>query len=836
MKALKLFLAACMLGACTGAVSLQNGDEILLDSWKLNREGTSQKYDVKVPSTVAGVLYEQGYFGKEDILNGTAYYDVDKSIFDDAWIYKTTFDLDLAEGKHYDLVFNGLNYYADITLNGTQIAASDTTYGVFIVREYDVTKLLQKKNTLEVKVSRAVARDLNIGFVDWNPRPLDESMGIIQGVKLCASGAVSIQDVYVIPSLDTESFAEANLEVRVTLRNNQDTPVCGDIVLDLQDAGVCRVPVELEAGEEKIVSLTPEQAANLHVENPRVWWTYDLGTPELYALNVAVETEGAVSDKFDVTFGIREITSALNEYGYRQFTLNGKDILIKGAGWTDDIFLRDTPESIDQQLHYVMDMNMNCVRFENIWGKDDLVYDLCDQYGLLALVGWSCQWEWESYCGIPEIHHVGCIYEPKEIDLAVRYFEDQVIRLHNHPAVFAWMTGSDCVPIYELEKQYLEVYEKYDYRPYISSAKSLKSELTGWSGSKMAGPYEYVAPDYWYFDTNYGGAFGFNTETGIGANIPQAESLAKMIPADQLWPITDAWGKHCTTSTTAMNNMDVLTNVMNNMYGEAADFNDYVRKGHALDYDGTRAMFEAFRVNTPVSTGIVQWMLNSAWPSIYWQLYDYYGAPVAAYYGTKKACEPVQLIYNYKDSHVYLVNEGLFAGDVVATVKVYDDSSALLCEQTKTVGTSYRNTADVFDLTNFDGKPHFVALEIKDAEGNFVADNFYCIAAKRNVYDFKESTWYDSPITSYSDLHFAFAQPEAGVTMETSYADGVYTVVLKNDSQYVSYMNVLKAKDAKGNLVVPAYWSDNFFPLLPGQTKTVTCKVDKEGLTIELDA
>ena len=826
MKSLKLMLAAGMLSACTGAVTLQDGEDLLLDSWTLTREGTSEQYDVKVPSTVAGALYEQGYFGEEDILNGTAYYDVDKSIFDDAWVYETEFKLDLAEGTHYDLVFNGLNYYADITLNGTQIAASDTTYGVFIKREYNVTDLLKKNNKLEVKVRRAVSRDLNIGFVDWNPRPLDESMGITQTVKLCASGSVSIEDVYVIPSLDTKAFAEANLEVRVTLKNNNDAPVAGEIALDLQDAGVCNVPFELQAGEEKIVTVTPEQAANLHVENPRVWWTYDLGTPELYALNVAVETEGVVSDKFDVTFGIREITSALNEYGYRQFTLNGKDILIKGAGWTDDIFLRDTPESIDMQLQYVKDMNMNCVRFENIWGKDDTVYDLCDQYGLLALVGWSCQWEWESYCGIPEIHHVGCIYEPKEIDLAARYFEDQVIRLHNHASVFAWMTGSDCVPIEELEARYLEIYNKYDYRPYISSAKSLESKLTGWSGSKMAGPYEYVAPDYWYFDTKNGGAFGFNTETGIGANLPQAESLAKMIPADQLWPVSDAWSKHCTTSTTAMNTMDVLTNVMNNVYGEAADFNDYVRKGHALDYDGTRAMFEAFRVNTPVSTGVVQWMLNSAWPSIYWQLYDYYGVPAAAYYGTKKACEPVQLIYNYKDSHVYLVNEGLLEGDVEVTAKVYDAASVLLSDASKTLATSYRNTVDAFDMSAYDGKAYFLALEVKDAEGNFLADNFYCIGAERNVYDWKNGTWYDTPITSYSDLSFAFAQPKAAIAMDVTYADGVYNVAVTNNSEYISYMNILKAKDAEGNLVVPAFWSDNFFPLLPGQTKTVTCKAE----------
>ena len=653
-----MILCAALIGACTTPVALSQGEEVIIDHWTLSQEGDKTVYDVEVPSTVAGVLCDAGVFG-ENLLDGLNYFDVDKSIFDKTWIYKTSFALDKVEGQHYDLVFNGLNYYADIFVNDVCVASSDTTYGVFIKREYDVTGLLAKKNTVEVRIRRAQPGDLNIGFVDWNPRPLDESMGITQTVLLKASGPVAIQDVYVIPELDVETFAEADLEVRVTLKNNLNEAFCGDIILGICNGEACSVPVELAANEEKIVTVTPEQAANLHIENPRVWWSWDLGTPELYDMNVQVQKDGQVSDCEDVTFGIREIVSRLNEYGYRQFTLNGKDIVLKGAGWTDDIFLRDTPESIERQVRYVMDMNMNTIRFENIWGKDDTVYDLCDRLGVLALVGWSCQWEWENYCGLPEVEHVGCIIQPKEINLAARYFEDQVIRLHNHASVLGWMTGSDCVPIYELEKRYMETYAKYDYRPYISSAKSLKSELTGWSGSKMAGPYEYVGPDYWYVDTENGGAFGFNTETGIGANIPQAESLKKMIPADQLWPITDAWSKHCTTSSSAMNNMNVLTNVMNNVYGEAADFNDYVRKGHALDYDGTRAMFEAFRVNTPLTTGLVQWMLNSAWPSIYWQLYDYYGAPVAAYYGTKKACEPVQLIYNYKDSHVYLVNEGL---------------------------------------------------------------------------------------------------------------------------------------------------------------------------------
>lgn len=833
-RTINLIMAASMLCACAGPVSLENGGEFVLDSWKLNKEGSLKHYDVEVPSTVAGAVFDQGLLG-EDLLEGLNYYQADKSIFDEAWIYKTQFNMDVVEGQNYELVFNGLNYYADITLNDVCIATSDTTYGVFIKRQYDVTNLLKDVNNLEVKIRRAQWGDLNIGFVDWNPRPLDESMGITQTVKLRAAGPVSVQDVFVIPSLDVEKFAEADLEVRVTLKNNLVEAFSGNIVLDLQDNGTCSVPVELAAGEEKIVAITPEQAANLHVENPRVWWTYDLGTPELYALNVTVEADGVTSDRKDVTFGIRTIESRLTKDDYRQFTLNGKDIIIKGAGWTDDIFLRDTPVQLERQVKYVMDMNMNTIRFENIWGKDDTIYDLCDRYGVLALVGWSCQWEWENYCGLPEVEHVGCIIQPKEINLAARYFEDQVIRLHNHPAVFAWMTGSDCVPVYELEKRYLEIFAKYDYRPYISSAKNLKSELTGWSGSKMAGPYEYVGPDYWYLDTMNGGAFGFNTETGVGANLPQAESLKKFIPEDQLWPTSEAWDKHCTTSGSAMNTVTVLTNTINGQYGEATGFNDYVRKAHAVDYDATRAMFEAFRVNTPLATGIVQWMLNSAWPSIYWQLYDFYGVPVASYYGTKKACEPVQLIYNYKDSQIYLVNEGNMVADVTVSVKVYDDASNLLLEDVKTLATSYRNTVKAFDMKPFDGRPHFIALEIRDAEGKFIADNFYCIAAQRNEYDWDEYSWYDTPITSYSDLRFAFAQPEADVTMETSYADGVYTVVLKNNSPVISYMNILKAKDAKGDLLVPAYWSDNFFPLLPGQEKTITCRTEVKAVAIELD-
>ncbi|MBQ9185103.1 MAG: glycoside hydrolase family 2 [Bacteroidales bacterium] len=829
-----LIMAAIVTAAaCQPKVVIPVGEHYSLsENWEFSN-GT-QKCVAAVPSTIAGALSESGYFGK-DLMTAKNYADADKTIFDAPWTCKTEFGVKVEAGKHYSLDFDGLGYYADIYLNGTQIASSDTTFGVFISRKYDVTNLLKGGNKLEVKLRRAQSGDLNIGFVDWNPRPLDESMGIVRPVSIHATGSVSIGDVYVVPELDTDSFAYADLKLRVRLNNLENKVVSGYVKVDLQGLGAASSTITLAPGESKEVLLTPGEMSLLHIEKPRVWWSHDLGNPEMYSLTASFEEDGVLSDKKTVDFGIRKIESRMVGENYRQFTLNGRDILIKGAGWTDDIFLRDTPESIERQVNYVKDMNLNCIRFENIWGKDDTVYDLCDRLGLLAIVGFSCQWEWEDYCGLPEVKGFGCINTPETEDLAVRYFRDQVVRLHNHPAIIGWMTGSDRIANPRLEPRYLEVYAAEDYRPYINSAKNQSSELSGWSGSKMEGPYDYVGPEYWYLDTKNGGAFGFNTETGIGPNIPQLESVRKMIPEDKLWPLSDVWDYHCTASSSCMNTMKTLVNTVEGQYGAATSLEDFMRKAHAVDYVGTRGMFEAFRACLPGTTGIVQWMLNSAWPSIYWQLYDWYGVPTAGYYGTKKACEPEQLLFNYKDRKVYLVSEKLQGRSLVASVRIYDEQSNLIGEEKCNAAAAYRQSSPVFDLSKYDGKPHFVALELYDTNANLVADNFYALPAKDNVYDFRKSNWYVTPITEYADLGFVFSGDAAKVELTVSKADGGYSVTVSNKSGKVAPMVILKAKDAEGNLVVPAFWSDNFFALAPGQAKTVTCKCQEAEVNISAE-
>ena len=801
MKKTIILLIASLTCACAWAQTLSD--------WTLQRQGDPTVYKAQVPCTVAGILNENGVFGA-DVFNEANYKAIDKSIFDDAWVFTTQFKA--KKGMRYALRFEGLNYYADIDLNGKRIASSETTFGPYCTWEFEVSDIIKGKNTLKVTLRRAQKGDLNAGYVDWNPRPVDESMGIIRPVTLIGTPDVEVQDVFVKPLVNPTDLSKAQFEAQVTLVNRGKKAVKG-VVEGRYEGGSFSQAVSLAAGETQTVSILQD------VENPRIWWTAELGKPEMYHLNVCFKKGGKVSHSNKATFGLRSIESEITAFGHRQFILNGKKVLVKSAGWTDDLFMQDTPASIEAQVKMVADMGLNSIRFENIWGKDHTVYDLCDQYGLMALVGFSCQWEWEDYCGLPETKGYGCINDPKSEALAVRYFHDQVMWLRNHPSVIGWLTGSDRIPNKRLEEQYLTIYEKLDYRPYVCSAKGLRS-LAGPSGMKMEGPYEYVGPDYWWIDNRSGGNYGFNTETGPGLQMPQIESVKRMVGEKDLWPVGANWGYHCTASASHMNNTKFLENAMKHMYGHIEGLDDFMRKAHAMDYDATRSMYEAFRANVPAATGIVQWMLNSAWPSLYWQLYDWYGIPTAGYYGVKKANAPVQAVYNYGDNCVYVVNDGVPAARYEVTLRVYDKEGRLKHIEKETLTSRPRDPRKVGCPVE---GPCFLAVEVNGKD--YSASNFYCIAGELNRYKWHRADWWGIPIDEYADMRFVTHLPKASVAMQVNKVEGGYDVVLENKSQVIAYQNILKALDQDGQLIPGSFWSDNFVTVLPGETLTLHCNL-----------
>ena len=787
-------------------------------------------YNAIVPSTVMGTLTRNGLY--KDVLYSKNIKDVDKSQFNSSWWYRTEFDLTtLKESQHVLLNFDGLTYSANIWLNGQLIASRDSVYGPFRRFSFDITGVVAEKNILAVEIFRAQAGDPNIGFVDWNPRPSDENMGIFREVSVITTGDVYMSNAYVQPKVNTETLDEAWLTVQADVENLSENAVTGSLTGKIE-AYEFSQPVTLASKEKKRITITPADFSGLHIKNPRLWWCNNLGSPELYDLDLKFVENNTISSQENVTFGIRQIDTYMTERGDKGFILNGKKVLIKGAGWTDDIFLRDTPETNEIQVKYVKDMNMNMIRFENIWGTSSNIYDLCDKYGLLALVGWSCHWEWEGYFGKPCDDQFGCIQTEEEMNLIAGSFEDQILWLRNHPAIIAWFVGSDMLPKPELEKKYMDILKEVDNRPYIGAAKSMTSEITGATGMKMAGPYEYVGPNYWYIDTIYGGAFGFNTETGIGAQLPVRESIEKMLPADKLWPINDEWSYHCTTSTSAMNSLDVLTGVINHKYGTAKGLDDYLMKADLVNYDGTRAMFEAFRVNMPKTTGITQWMLNSAWPSMYWQLYDYFYIPTAAYYSVKKANMPGQLIYNYGDKAVYAVNERLESlNGVTALIEVYSMDSKQLSRNRIEISVGANTSQKVIDLPKVDENT-FLFLRLLDKDEKQIADNYYVLSAKQDEYLWKETNWVHTPMSSYENFESLsdISSVDIGCTVEATKTgkQTEITVQLDNPTANIAFFMNLKLKDNNGEMIYPAFWSDNYVSMLPKEKMTLKCIIDKK--------
>ncbi len=782
-------------------------------------------YDTSVPTTVMGALSANGLY--DGILEGMAYKEIDRTPFDVSWWFRKTFSMpDLAEGQTARLHLDGLSYSANVWLNGQLIADRENCRGPFRQFTLDITPYLAQENVLAIEVFKAQGGDPNIGFVDWNPRPADESMGLYREVRLSVSGQVELQHPRVHSKVNTETLNEAWLTVETTLTNHAATPVKGKL-RGTFDGKTFSVPVALNAGEQKIVSLNSDQVSQLHVRNPRLWWCHQLGDPDMYRMELEFVADNQVSDRQEVDFGIRQIEDYFTAAGHRGFKLNGKEVLVRSAGWTDDIFLRDNARSNETQVRYVKDMNMNSIRFENIWGTSQNIYDLCDRYGLLALVGWSCQWEWEHYLGSP-VDQFGGIMQEDQMDIITQSLNDQVLWLRNHPSIITWYVGSDMMPRPELEKRYMEVLEKIDDRPVITAAKKMTSEISGPTGMKMYGPYEYVGPNYWYLDKKNGGAYGFNTETGIGAQLPVIESIRKMIPADKLWPINEYWDYHCTTATSAMNTLKVLTDVIDGKYGKAKDLTDYLNKADLVNYEGTRAMFEAFRVNIPEATGIVQWMLNSAWPSLYWQMYDYYLVPTAAYYSTKKANAARQLIYNYEDRGIYLVSEGPETVKLQGKVMIYDLQSRPVHEQTLNLQAAPRMSEKVAEIPVHNSHI-FLSLQLQDNHGEWLTDNFYCLSPTDDEHDWEKTNWVHTPMKKYADFTplntLPEATPEIRISTDARGNEQVIRVEMENGAN-TSLMTRLALKDQQGELICPVFWSDNYVSLLPGEKRLLECAVD----------
>ncbi|MGN6531053.1 MAG: glycoside hydrolase family 2 protein [Ginsengibacter sp.] len=795
-------------------------------------------YAARVPNSTLGSLVDAGVF--KDIFFNRNLEKIPDSLFAAPWWYRRTFNIEkINPGQVYRLRFNGISYYADIWLNGKKVASGDSVKGSFRQFIFDVTPFMQKgENVLAVKVTKAGPADLNIGFVDWNPEPADNNMGIWRDVHFIESGPVAIENPFVITDVDTATLSYANIKVRVELQNFSDKKVTGILKTTIGNDIHLSTNVSLEPHEIKEVILSPEQYHQLTMMHPKLWWTHELGEPYLYTLQMNFDINNQLSDSKKIKFGVRSVSGYMTDRGFRAYRLNGKEILIKGGGWTDPMLLNATPEYERAGIDYAVHMNLNAIRMEGFWGSDEHLYNLCDEKGILLMVGFSCQWEWKGIFGGNYEDKYGCIITPEQIDIAAKSWNDQIVWLRNHPSIFLWLYGSDKWPRPELETKYLDVLKNQDpTRPYAQSAKEWTSEITGKTGMKMRGPYDYVPPAYWYIDTTYGGAFGFNTETGPGPQIPVLESLEKMIPKDSLWPIGSSWLYHAARG--KFHNLDAYNNAMKERLGQPNDLNDYLRKAQYMNYEGMRAMFEAFEANRPEATGIIQWMYNASWPKLWWQFYDYYLMPTGALYGARVANEPLHIFYNYGQHRVAVMNNtGEKSGELLSEINVLDaNSKSILKKSLPLADIGSLETKQIFSLPdNLNvSKTYFLDLRLYDKQHQLVSNNLYVLSTQKDSLAEKQSTWYITPQSQYADLTLLEKLPKVKLQKsETVSQKGENTIInvkLKNPSQHVAFMVYMDLKKGQSNeSIVPVFWKENYFTLLPGEERTVSVSVHTADL------
>ena len=817
----------------SSAKAQQGGAEVCSQGFS-----TRDWYPVSARATVMAGLLENGTYPNifySDNLRAVEEPDAGAGLFVIPWWYRSEFTLGKGAPDTRTLLrINGIIASADVWLNGSLVAGEAAIAGAYPVAELDVTRWVHAGvNTLALRVHPGDPRkSLSIGWVDWNPAPPDNNMGPWRGVDIVRTGPVELRFPQVTSTLTLPDLAHAALAVNVEARNldasAHEATIAGVV------AGVpLRRTIHLAPGETQRVSFSVKTDSGLDLKHPQVWWPVGMGAHPLQSLQLTAAVDGAISDRTSATFGIRSVSSHLTPQGYQQFVVNGKPVLIRGAGWAPDMFLRDDPKRLETEFNYVVNLGLNTIRSE---GKleDERFYDLADRHGIMILAGWECCDKWESWARTG-----GQPWDDADQKVAAASMASEARLLRNHPSVIAFLIGSDNAPPPAVATMYVDTLHAVDWPlPIVAAAAAQATAETGPSGMKMDGPYAWVPPAYWYAD-QLGGAFGFDSEVSAGASIPLLEDLTRMLAPQELealWKLPQARQYHASAAWSTFARIESFDTALAKRYGAPKSLAEYVAEAQLENYDNVRAQFEAFNARMDAdkpSTGVIYWMLNNAWPSLHWHLYDYYLNPAGAYFGARMANEPLHIQYSYDTRAIMAVNHTL-TGErgLQARIRVRNLDGGIAYERRlehiDLEGNAARQLAAIPALSGL-SSVYFIELELSSADGLAVSRNVYWLPTQTDELDFPHSNWYLTPVTRYADLTSLGSLPaatsEIRATMRHAGAEDITTVTLTvpaSSKTVALFQHVSIKRSPGGEPILPILWNDNDVTLWPGESLTLT--------------
>ena len=814
-------------------VTTKTGDD--LSKISAPNYNSSSWYSISGRSTVFAGLLEAGVYNTDQLFfSKNLQTTVDYLPFYSPWLYRAELALQPGDGSHFFLQTNGITSKADIFLNGHEVADKEVQAGAYGGQTYDITSLVKGNNALVIKAYPTdYDKDFGLGFVDWNPYPPDNGTGVWRDVSVKETGPLFMGPVRITHNYNPgEDVVQVSVRVKLEadVRNLEAGSVSGvmaGVIADpsTSDPMVVKQGFKLGAKETRTVSLMVD------IQEPKIWWPKQWGEQPLYSAQVSVLAHSAVSDKSEpVNFGIRKVTSSLNEHNDTMFKVNGHPFQVSGSGYAPDLFLRWDQKKFEAQAQYVLDMGMNTIRLE---GKEEQpeLYDTADRMGLMVMPGWECCDKWEAWSYNDEV--TATLWNDNDYRTANVSMRHEAAMLQTHPSILAFLVGSDFWPDHKAAAIYVEALHDAGWQnPIIcSAAKRGFPEILGPSGMKMNGPYDWVPPNYWYGD-QLGAAFGFGSELGAGVGTPEMSSLKKFLSEsdmEDLWTKPEKGLYHMSTNVSSFFDRHIYDRGLFNRFGKPTDLEDYLLKAQMTDYEATRAEYEGYAIKWNYgrpATGLIYWMLNNAWPSLHWNQFDYYLHPAGSYFGTKVGARIEHVAYHYNQQEVYLINHSLDksgARTVEIELMGLDGTSiAKKTMSTNTVPNTSKSISVVPGMAKLKGVA-FLRLMLR-GEGKVLSRNVYWVSDKLDELNWDRSSWFSTPVTSFANFKALNTMASAPVTASVAKAGSGSSlkITLQNTADVPAFFVRLNLVDANGEDVVPVFWSDNYVTLWPNESLELT--------------
>ncbi|HTG38595.1 glycosyl hydrolase 2 galactose-binding domain-containing protein [Sphingomonas sp.] len=839
----------------------------------LSRPGaaTSGWHAAAVPGTVLQTLVDRGVY--PDPYYGLNNLKIPEKLSRQDYWYRTRFTVPAAAaGRRTTLVFGGVNYAAEMWANGRRLG---DTRGAFVRGQFDFVPVAGE-NVIAVRVSPpphpGIPHEQSIAggvgenggqlaidgptFVategwDWIPGIRDRNTGLWRAVELAAHGDVRILDPQVVTDLPLPRTDSADVHVTVPVRNLSTAPKA--VTVRARFEGVTVEKTATIAPGDGEVRFTPAEFAQLRVVNPRLWWPNGYGEPNLYDIAFEAVVDGAVSDTRTDRFGIREVSydlslfdragklrrvnvqttdgglngerlidvthpaikqspagwaESLTPAGERSsavtaiaddlpephltIRVNGVRIAARGGNWgMDDAMKRVSYDWLKPFFRLQKEANMNIIRNWMGNNTEEEFYDLADEHGMMVMNDF-----WQSTQNFQ--------VEPQDPQLFLANARDTIARYRNHPSIILWFGRNEGVPYPALNEGLDDAVFELDGTRWFTGS----SNVVNLQGS---GPYNYRPPAGYFTDL----ASGFSVETGT-PSLSTLESVRSYVPEADRWPLSDVLAYH---DWHFAGNGDTKTfmSSLATMFGPATSFEDFERKAQMMNLETHKAMYEGFLGHLWTrNSGRLLWMTHPAWPSNAWQIYSWDYDTHAAYYGAKKATQPLHVQLNLPGNELVVLNttQANVTGLTARTRVIGLDNAELFMREDRLDAPANRATPlAAVPLERLFGKNPMllVKLELLDADGRVVADNFYWRGADEAAY------------RALNEMGTASVEAVAAAPVAEG-EDKAIAVTLANRGQVAALNAKLTLMDDKGARILPAYYSDNYVALLPGETRTITIR------------